>query len=391
MRKNFLQVAGAVALSLTVALAGCSREEGIANSEPRTVLLKIALPKVATRAEAEALSGTEAFQPGWLFFTNAGGSITRALEITDDGDYNDESDGDEVGVEQLEEGIEIVNVPGTSTFVHVISNLPEGVDDDWNADDAVGDNISTYAGAAITVESQYNESDGDGSAVTLYGTGEIVPVQDGEEDEFKADVALDPVAGRVEIAKISADADEITSFNVTGVYVNYYYPDLAINGTVGSSVITNNGSDPANYSGDQDAAYEDLEGILFDEDTYESDEDLLSAAPASGVWAYNLLAPALGSDEQYFPHIVIKIEDIEVESDGDVAFEGKTWFLVIANVKESDEGDNLPFLKGTVYRIANVPFTLDDLADRPELDKKRVTVTVSVNSWTGKDVLPVLQ
>jgi hypothetical protein len=48
-------------------------------------------------------------------------------------------------------------------------------------------------------------------------------------------------------------------------------------------------------------------------------------------------------------------------------------------------------LKGTVYKIANVPFTLDDLADRPELDKKRVTVTVSVNPWTAKTVLPVLQ
>jgi hypothetical protein len=400
MKRNFLQVAGAVALSLTVAFAGCSRDEGDASSAPRSVILKVALPEVATRAEAAPESGQETFQPGWLFFTNAGGTITRALQITPTGNYQSTTpDGNEVGVGQFSGGVEILNVPGPSAKVHVISNLPAtGTWTTWNATNAVGKNISEYAGESITVQSQYNgttagpQAEGDGSAVTLYGSGDITPVMAGAPDEFEATVALVPIAGRVEITKFSTDILEITGFDVTGVFVNNYYPALAIDGTIGTSAITDNGSTVGNYvSGSTSYQAIDLEK-LFNVGTYSAVSQEATPPTSGDVWAYNLLAPALGTGQHYFPHIVIKIENITVADPVNAAFAGgTTWYLTIANVQVNGTGAYLDFVKGNIYRLEEVAFTLSDLGSLPELTTKKVTVAVSVTAWAGQTVTPVLQ
>jgi hypothetical protein len=392
MKRNLLQVAGAVALSLTVAFAGCTRGEGDASSAPRTVLLKVALPEVATRADdASSLSGTEPFQPGWLFFTNAGGTITRALQITSTGNYQATTpDANEVGVGQLTGGVQILNVPGPSTVVHVISNLPSGVGTGWNAATAVGENITVYTGAGITVESQYDATNGDGSKVTLYGYGNITVVM--LPDLFSASVALDPVAGRLEIAKISADVSEIVSFKVTGVFVNQYYASLPVNGTVASGVLpVDNLSTVGNYALNAGTYLVASHHVFFDVDDYSSTGTPPAATPlvSTKVWAYNLLAPALAG---YFPHVVIKITNIDVVDDAtNGAYENGTWYLTIANVQVNGTGAYLPFLKGNIYRLEDVAFTLSDLGSVPELTTKKVTVAVSVTAWAPQTVTPVLQ
>jgi hypothetical protein len=312
------------------------------------------------------------------------------LQITTSGVYNEATNPDEVGVAQLTNGsaVAIENVPGPTTIVHVFSNLPSGWST-WNP--SAGEHISTYSEAALDVEEVYNSVNGDASKVVLYGIGHLAP--SGTPDEFEAPVDLFPVAGRLEIAKITASS-EITSFDVTGVFVNNYYPTLATDGTKDNYSISRHGSAPTSYtSGGYYAAA--FSGILFDEETYSSNGSLEAKSASSNLWAYNLLAPALLGTEDYFPHVVIKIDNIVVQDPStNAAYEDGEWFLTIANVYLSTDISTktpLDFEKSNIYHIPNVAFTLSDLGDVPELTTKAVTVEVDVKKWGKKEVLPILQ
>jgi hypothetical protein len=381
---------------LTVALAGCTRGEDT-NSEPRTVFLKVTTSEVTTRAEAAGIPDQTqaAFQPGWLFFTNAGGTITRVLRISETATgtpYNEQTNPNEVTVGQLTGagGQAIENVPGPTTGVHVFSNLPSG----WSPwTPLAGQNISMYSEAPLDVEEVYNSSNGDASKVVLYGKGVLAATLN--PDEFEAPVTIFPVAGRLEIEKITASA-EITSFNVAGVYISEYYPTLAIDGTIGSYLPFSHGPDETKYVANAGGSNYTtaFSGIIFDEGTWSSASQVAQPA-SSNVWAYNLLAPALGSGQHYFPHVVIKIENIIVANPTiNAAYQGKTWFLTIANVYLSTDISTktpLDFEKSNIYNISNVAFSLSDLGDVPELTTKTVSVEVEVQEWTKNDVLPILQ
>jgi hypothetical protein len=397
MRKNFLQVASAVALSLTVAFAGCTREEGNASSETRSVFLKVASAETrAMVAPVPTLTETT-LGDGWLFFTNGSGVISKILEIGTTNDYDPGTADDVVGTTELEDGIQIEDVPGTATRVYVFSNVHGTA---WQPSD--GDNVSTYEAKAVTVLSQYTAA-GDVSVVTLYGSGNIIDDPDisAADDEFIADVEVAPVAGRIEIDKITARAEEVTTFNVTGVFINYYYHTTTINGTFVAGDFVNNGPTVANYAPvGSGGTYPLPVGALYDVTTVNSSTGSLLPAPVApvveqtldNVWAYNVLAPARTG---YFPHIVIKINITAVANVAYAAFVGQDYYLTITNVVAAgtvnpDADDYLDFTKGKIYTIDNISFSLGDLSTTPEPAEKKVTVTVTVLPWVTTPVDPVL-
>jgi hypothetical protein len=157
-------------------------------------------------------------------------------------------------------------------------------------------------------------------------------------------------------------------------------------------------NNPASYVvGDGSPYPTTSEGIFFDA-PLSLTSDATNAVNTSGsVYAYNLLAPKPVVGQRYFPHVVIKITDVEAKADGDkTQYENATWWLTIKDVYDTRETSNptetdyLSFEGGKVYQVANVPFSLGQLSPTPEPGDRQVTVSVTVKEWIPVPVAPVL-
>jgi hypothetical protein len=394
MKSKFLNIMIAAALLTTAGLAGCSREETNDEGATRVMLLKVTPATTRAAGTPVNASTTVALKaPGHVFFVTSSGTIVKKLEIKADGTANEYTAAtpDQVTSAQLTggSGVQVENVPASASRVHVFGTVPSTF-----SSIAPGTNISEYVEAALAVGDVY-KSDGSVDNVILAGSGSIVATV--APGEFTTTVQVAPAAGRVELARVSA-ADEITSFTVTGVYVNYYYDVLGVNGKDLGSTITrfeNNGSTGANYAG-ASAKYTG-KPALYDEP---SAANSVSGAVTFGTGkalAYNLLAPNFTPSfvtppDKYFPHLVLKITNV-VPKDGTLSatYAGKTWFITVTSVAlAADLTAPLAFEAGKVYNIGDLFFGLGDLADKPEPDVKKVRVKVTVKSWELVNVVPGL-
>jgi hypothetical protein len=385
MKSKFLNLTIAAALLLAAILAGCTREETNDVNATRSLLLKV-LPATTRATAPPVASGVKSTlqAPGWVFFVSSSGLITKKLEIKANGadPYDATNFPDQVTVSDLS-GVEIQNVPASSSRVHVFATLPST--GTLPAVTAGVTNISACLGAPLTVANV--ASGGNVSSIPLSGNGSIV-ANGGDADEFEAGVEIAPVAGRVELAKISADAGEISEFKVSGVYVNYYYGSVDFTlAPAGVDPLVNNGQVKASYAAGQ-AGYTTA-GLLHDEPGTTSAASAVDFAP--NVIAYNLLPRAATG---YFPHLVLKITGVKTK---DVALQatydngGDPWFITVTNVVTSAApAVNLDFESCKIYKIGNLKFGLGDLSVVPEPSNKRVTVTASVQEWVAVPVEPVL-
>jgi hypothetical protein len=394
MKSKFLNLTIAAALLLAASLTGCTREEINNEDAPRVMLLKVS--RATTRAAGAPVtsSTTVALKaPGHVFFVTSSGTIVKKLEIKADGTANEYTAAtpDQVTSAQLTaaSGVQIENVPASASRVHVFGTVPSTF-----SSITPGTNISEYVEAAVSVGNVY-KSDGSVDNVILAGSGSIVATV--TPGEFTTTVQVSPAAGRVELAKVSV-ADEIASFTVAGVYVNYYYDVLGVNGKDLGSGITNfenNGSTEANYAGTS-AKYTG-KPALHDEP---SSANSVSGAVTFGAGkslAYNLLAPNftpsfVTSPDKYFPHLVLKITNV-VPKDGTLSatYTGKTWYITVTSVAlAADLTAPLAFEAGKVYNIGDLSFGLGDLTDKPEPDVKKVRVKVTVKTWEQVNVVPGL-
>jgi hypothetical protein len=388
MKRNFLQLTSAAALLLAVSIAGCSRENETAG-EDQTVYLRVLA--TGTRAVATPVTGKTTLTTGHVFFTSGSGVITKTLEIgsTAYADANSTT----VTTTQLDAGVPILAVPGNTSKVHVFGNVPSTV----LTIPVVGESITTLLEAAIDVTTQH-ATNGDVSKVTLLGSGDIRATA--TPGQFTADVDVFPVAGRLEIGKITGNSTEIASFTVKGIYINNYYHSLGIDGTVlDEDDLKNNGSASATYapSVSTPAPYPtDDNGVYFDATLSSNSNDGVVTPGTGQAWAYNLLAPK-NPAARYFPHVVIELTSITFKAGYTApdAYKSGSWYLTIkevykTNVTTPGETDYLTFTKGNIYQIADVPFSLGQLAATPEPGDKQVTVKVTVKAWEAVPVKPVI-
>jgi hypothetical protein len=118
----------------------------------------------------------------------------------------------------------------------------------------------------------------------------------------------------------------------------------------------------------------------------------------AAVWGYNLLPLAAGS---YFPHFVIEISNIDVVDDTSPEY-GKyentepnelnppvipTFYLTVKGVASQSLG-SLDLVKGNVYHIDEVLFSLSDLSPIPEPADKNVRCLVTITKWVATTVTP---
>jgi hypothetical protein len=102
------------------------------------------------------------------------------------------------------------------------------------------------------------------------------------------------------------------------------------------------------------------------------------------VWGYNLLAPVAAQ----MPHIVVRLSDVKTTLPSD-PYAGKTWFLTIRNFYSDPSINATPITKleaRNIYRITNLTFNEEDLAEKPEELYRKVTVTIDVLPWISNDI-----
>jgi hypothetical protein len=376
MKKRFFNITSAAALLLAVGLTGCSRENAKDENAPRNVLLKLELTSTRAVADPIAANTQTPMSGGYVIFSSANGTITKKLEINYTA-YDSDASPTTVTITQLTQtnGISIVDISPSTTEVHVFSNLPTA------ANGTIG-SASTLAAckeAVLTPADLYNSA-GNVSAVPLYGVGSV------EDDpnsavlkDMCAAVPVYPVAGRIEIAEISCDAT-ITTFQVLDVFVNYYYEEMHIDGTIVPSTVPQNlGSDGTLY------VYASTGQAYYNKPEL---HDVVNGAAGTSttfgggkVLAYNLLANNVANNANpLFPHIIIKMKVTPQATGTEV-----TKYLTVTNVVDAgvtqDATNYLPFQKAKVYGIENIVFGATDLFDDPEPGVINLRVKVTVQSW----------
>ncbi|MDR1274555.1 MAG: hypothetical protein LBK12_08395 [Odoribacteraceae bacterium] len=387
MKKNIFSFTSAAVLLLAVGLAGCSREDANEENGTRTMLLKVQLAETRAPATPIADQTVATFSaPGYIFFVTSSGTITKKMEIGAQA-YHATNFPDKVAMTDITGGalVAIQNVPSSSSSVYVVGTLSTT---GLLSAVAVGQNISTVLAAAQVAVGDVDDATGAVANVPLLGSGVITYAS--TPNIYEANVTIAPVVGRVELAKISADDEEITSFTVDAIYVNQYYEQLSLAGVATS--IVDNASSTSNYA--QATATDKYYGKpeVFDAfATGTADSDGSVEVDFAGVMAYNLLPPG----STYFPHLVVRITKV-VPKDASYTNDygaGKVWYLTVKNVVAAGTSQTGPFLvfqAGKIYKIADLHFGLGDLSPVPEPGDKIVTVKVTVTKWEAVNVDPVL-
>lgn len=404
-----------MAIAATVAAIGmisCAKEGdngGIVNDKPISVALTLT-ENTASRAVAQPVAEeTVDFSSGYVIFTNGVDIINKVTEIAagsyvDSPDAAAKAEGTKVWIEDMKTNDgEIKNVPAAATKVYIVGNLPAGV-----TPPALTENISAVKDRVINFASQGNAI-GSVADVTLYGDGVVLtahPNLDLAAAGMKyAKVYVNAIASRIEIGSISYSnpaTEFVTGFQIDGIFINHYYPQMSLSSKVSEAVthnapINNTAADDMYVPGSP--AYPvAASGKLFD---YDSGTDGLGeritdiswkAAATTDVWAYNVLAPTSFDGTKVTalatPHIVIRLSNLTTLSDDMPAkvYPG-TQYLTVKEFRKTGTNTVIEsFTPGYIYYITNLTFNESNLTDIPEAVSVTVYVEAVLMTWTREEV-----
>jgi hypothetical protein len=411
--KLFLNVCAAL---FVVLLASCSSEEDHnkldSSFEGGSVRIKI------TRSESPATKG--GIDPsasisdgdlelnigdgsGHLFFVDGNNDITKYVEIlASGGDGNND-----VGWTSIyADGQVIHDVPSASANVYIFLNLPGTL-----TIPTVGSSISGLE-PLITAEQLYDdgaisEKSGGVASVPISGSGELLPVT-GKDYDKEASFGLTAIASRIEIKEITTVAgggnSYIESFDLTGIYINNYYPAAPLGDGGEYPEIKNAGTNPDNYDEVGTAFFNtsNLGSYLFSTDFSnglgESDDDPTFHVNAGDgvVWGYNVFPnDATGINGKInLPHIILRLDHVKVYSLNTEAYtvDDETRFITVKGYIE--EGESLQNLKrGYIYQLGTsvenaFVITPEDLQPEPETYTIDVNVKATLIPWVKVEVTP---
>lgn len=365
MRKFFF-----AALAAMVMFASCDKDnnEGIDPNDAKSVRVQITQAPSIRAVSDEVPDDHPAVLNGGVFVFSDGTNILKTVNVPGD-----------LTVQNAIDGHTIANVPNTVTRVHFFGNVPSGV-----TIPASGTLASAKA-KMITVASQADNLV-KVDRVSLFGE---TPAD--IDDTAPADGILDaefeiaPIAARVEIEKLTAGG-VITGYKIEGIFINNYYVEQAVDGTIGTGVIENNGSDVTIYVGTYNAALHDYWTTPTSLGT--TTDDVTYTAGTNKVWAYNVLAPSDALDDKSaVPHIVIRLSSITTSAGGP-DFSGTTQYLTVKGYKNGG-ADVTKFQGGYSYLLEDIAFDEDDLKPQPEIEPISVNVKITAIPWNQVVVTPV--
>lgn len=345
MKVNFKNAIMAVA-AITLGLTSCSNDKDEVTGEAVNVSVKISgAIKPATKAvEAPGSTdeGTIQLTNGHIFVLDVQGTVTYDEEL--------------IVAEATGEGQTLGQEVSTSSRIFVIGNIPS---------DDLDDITSLTSLSAINAATSLMTTQTDYTTVALANVGNVPAELAITGTTATAEVSINPLISRMELTKVVGSGD-IVSFDVTGVYVDDYYPSFTYGGL---------------YSGEihSQGTSVDFASVLGDAGTWAS--STLVAAPASGnVWAHNLAAGGL-------QRFIIKLENIvwnpglgAGEPTAETPLNG-TYYLTVTGY---NTGGLDAFERGKIYRIGGengIVFNEDNLGLTPNPTDISLTVNVKIVEW----------
>ena len=392
-----------------LAFAACSNDEDVTNQKDGDkVLLKLSLGRTEqTRAVETSAAGlyNNVKSISIHFYTADDRRLEIARTPEKEAAYNAEIAS---AIDELNKGtvvddtdlgkvrattIAIEDVPETATQVYVVMNE--------NSPISTG-NLTQAKSSVIRLAGLVEKAD----ETCVFNqqnslmTGLATIGATNAEGVASANVAVTPVSSRLEIKKLTAvkspvaDAMNITSFSLEGIYINRFYETGTLDPQMNGNTRTRKdfGSTKTDYSSTNYEANK----IEFMCDEYT--EALASTALTTGGicevncpetgknWGYPVLAGKQEpmTDGVYdVANIVVKLS-VNIESVG-----VKEKYLTIVGYKNASTNEAIQrFERRNVYIIEDLKFSVDDLGDIPYEGTKKVEATVKVQPWVGVPVTP---
>jgi hypothetical protein len=264
-----------------------------------------------------------------------------------------------------------------SSTVYVVANVPMEQRDEFAALSTLVD--IKAAESAITTQKDY-------TTVALANRDAIEePVVDPDGDgEALVNVNLTPLISRLELVQVrglNATNGDITSFDVTGVYVDKFFRSFRWDGQ--GSYLYNMGTNP-DYSQIVDFG-------MGDEALKSSGAGTIAIPGGTNVWAYNV--PSGG-----MPMLVLKVQNVLIDNDKNTTIElangttvnafAQTFYLTVTGYTGMAETE---FLRGNIYKVGAIEFDVDDLKYLyPNPEDVQLTVTIEVDPWRVKSIGAVI-
>lgn len=374
MKTKFNYLALAV-IALSLGFSNCSNNDNPDDGndkESKSVFLKISGGKISTYAEGSPATdgATVGFSSGDIYFVNASGAILAHYALSSA--TTNLATGN-IKLDDIKAGQLISNLPGQVSSIHVFGNtsgLP------------TTGNISAVKATLKNVITQ-----GALASVNLYGTTNTLTPTSG--NDYTASIDLKPTVARIELTDITSTG-VITGFSVDGIFIDNYYYQAAVDGTVAGANLVNNISDATLFL-DNSSVYPTARKT-FVYDYFASGITATSqvAIPtvASSVWGYNLFANTAGSGSFAIPRIVIRLSNITTS---DLSTYSNPQFITVKGLKEGTS--SLTSIDaGKVYNIGAgaLTFKESDLTPAPNMGAIDVTVTVTLAEWEVVSVTPEL-
>lgn len=339
-------------------------------TKPKSVFLKLGKSSTSTRSEGVPIaSGTEVIlESGDVYFVNASGAILKHYTVT-----NSPSNATNINITEAQTGASISNLPGSTEAIYIVGNtsgLP------------TFGNITSVQASLLQVASQ-----GDIEKINLYGTGILVdPIS--PSTVYTCEVTLAPTVARIELTNITASG-VITDFKVDGIFIDNYYKQASVAGSVNISNFVENGAVASIFNNLSTQYPLELKPVIYDfySPALSANTKIAKPAGTGTVWGYNLFATSAGST---VPRIVIRLSDI-VTNDGSLY--ANPQFVTVRGFKTASNGTSLASIKsGNIYNITAgaLTFKETDLSPIPNLSPIDVEVTINLVTWTVVGITPEL-
>ncbi|MDH6341936.1 hypothetical protein M2480_000599 [Parabacteroides sp. PFB2-12] len=356
------------------AFVSCSKNDvPPGNRDTKSFYIQIRKASEKSRAEGADMSDQEVnFSDGYLIFTTAD-DIGRVIRIvaSNAGDK-------QVLVSQLEAGVEIENIPASTTHVYLYGNLGESLSG-IAAAAIEGGSISTVEALTWGLGDIQNETN-DVAKVPVYGKGDVAPGEE-ETDRLESRFDVYPVASRLQIGEISCSDDErVTKLTLSGIYINGFYHSMDADNTFLDTYLVDNGIDMTKYPATGYEDYPTMSDVGLATDLM---DEAATPTLTDGYWAYNFFPATM-------PHIVLHFTELEV---GGEAVSGNKYATVSRYSTSPEGGEENVFttaLAGYVYTL-NIDITdyEQQLSDRPESSSSVIGyVIINIIDWQGVTLYP---
>lgn len=407
MKKQFFTLMALAALGM----AGCAKESGGNGAVVNDVQMVVKID--AAGAAALRAIDTPA--------TNAADDLKDAIDFTRSEVFVFGKTGTLAFHEPLSSssvtsaGQDLSTLAEAGSTVFVVANLPQDDYDALGTWAAVGTSKSGVTGYVMTRMVDQNTGTNSWKTVTLANDTGLVAAM-GAVNNGKADVAVNisPVVSRLELAAVTGGEDssgnEITEFQVQGVYVDDFFPRASLDGhgwsAAGTSALEADkmkiGTDvtklaawiSATYNMGNENTVDWVSALVGSPGLPTVSPDDTHTAGITELWGYNVAPDAV-------PRFIVKITGVKYTADGGVTenddLAGDTFYLTVTGYTMPDgtfdSGDGQPdpitsFERAYVYRIGTAAnpfeFNLDDLQVEPNTEGITLTAKVTVVGWTIK-------